>query len=145
MSILTTPIQIDVGPQTPVERRRARRVAVLLVAAVLLSLGDLYITLSHVYHTGMIESNPMAAPIVYSGSVLSVVLFKLGTVGISAGLLLMMRRHVAAELGAWAIVAILTLLTLHWSNYNDMVADEFHQAHSQQLPGIMRTEALAGR
>lgn len=107
-------------------RSRERRVVILLAAVVLLGLGDLYATVTHVNSIGMVELNPIAAYIIRADSSAGLVLYKLGTIGIAVGLLLATRQHRSAELASWLLVLIMAALTVHWRNYNETVVREIN-------------------
>jgi len=126
-------------------RRRGLRVAIVLIAVVCLSLGDLYSTLTHVNTFGMVEANPVAAQLMAWGPDWTLVLFKLGTVGIAVGLLLRVRQHISSEVGAWILLLIMTALTVHWHRYNAAVTNEFVDIDLNELPDAMRALAAADK
>ena len=98
---------------------RSRRVILLIVGIVVLSLGDLAITLVHLKSRGMMEANPVAAWIIaHSDSGVLLTAYKVATVAICAGLLFGLRRHVEGEIGAWCAVAILAMVSFHWYQYS---------------------------
>ena len=67
-------------------RDRPRRVVVLIVGIILLSLGDLAITLIDLRSTGMMEANPIAGyPIRLTQSASALVAYKMLTVGMCVG------------------------------------------------------------
>lgn len=97
---------------------RARRVIVLLAGVIVLSLGDLVVTLAHLCSIGMIEANPIADFLIrHTQSPISLISFKLLTLGVCVALLYKVRRHVEGECAAWLAVGILTLMSFHWHNY----------------------------
>jgi len=96
----------------------------LMVGTALLGLGDLYATVTHMNHIGFVEANPFAQHLVQARSTAGLVLFKLGTLGIAAGLLLRTRRSPSSEWAAWLLLGVMFMLTLHWSNYNTVMAAE---------------------
>jgi len=106
------------------ERRRGRRVMLLLAAVVMLSLGDLYATIAHATSVGMVELNPIGAYLIQSRSIAGLTLFKLGSIGITVLMIFHIRHHRSGELGGWVCLALLTLLSLHWVNYNGEVAQQ---------------------
>ncbi|MCC6661078.1 MAG: hypothetical protein IT437_09360 [Phycisphaerales bacterium] len=101
---------------------RAQRVAALLCIVVLLSVTDLYMTLTHLRGIGMLESNPVARLIMRYNSSAVVVSWKCATVLLAVLILFFYRRTRQAEVGAWAAALLLGLLTVHWVRYNDEVA-----------------------
>jgi hypothetical protein len=108
-------------------RRRARRVVILLTTVFLLGLGDLYATITHATTVGMIEVNPIGAYLLNADSIPGLILFKLGTMGIGVGLLLRVRHKLQSELSSWLILAVMVALTLHWANYNEAVAKDYQR------------------
>jgi hypothetical protein len=116
------------------QRRRVRRVIVLLGAIVVLSLADLIVTLGHLKSTGMIEANPIAAYLIrvtHSPWVLAE--YKCLTVGICVTLLYRLRRRAWGEVGAWCAVGILTVMALLWHTYSTEL-----QSHAKV--GIVQAE-----
>lgn len=101
------------------QRRRVRRVIVLLGAVVVLSLADLIVTLGHLRSTGMIEANPIAAYLIrVTQSPWVLAEYKCLTVGICVTLLYRLRRRAWGEVGAWCAVGILTVTALLWHTYS---------------------------
>jgi len=101
------------------QRRRARRVIVLLAGIVVLSLADLIVTLGHLRSTGMIEANPIAAYLIrMTRSPWVLAEYKCLTVGICVTLLYRLRRRAWGEVGAWCAVGILTVMALLWHTYS---------------------------
>jgi hypothetical protein len=99
-------------------RDRSRRVLLLIVGVVLLSLGDLLITIAYLTSTGMMEANPVAEFIITAtGSVWALAAYKTLTVAICVGLLYRLRRLVEGEVAAWCAVMILALMSLQWYHY----------------------------
>lgn len=67
-------------------RDRSRRVVVLIVGIILLSLGDLAITLIDLRSTGMMEANPIAGYFIrLTQSVSALTAYKMLTAGICVG------------------------------------------------------------
>jgi hypothetical protein len=99
-------------------RDRSRRVILLIVGIVLLSLGDLLITITYLQSTGMLEANPIAGYIIrLTGSVSALTMYKALTVGICVALLYRLRRLVEGEVAAWCAVSILAFMSLQWYHY----------------------------
>ncbi len=97
---------------------RSRRVVLLIVGIVVLSLADLAITLQYLNSRGMMEANPVAAWIIaHTGSGVLLTAYKVLTVSICVGLLFRLRRHVEGEIGAWCAVLILAVVSFHWYQY----------------------------
>jgi hypothetical protein len=99
-------------------RDRSRRVILLIVGVVLLSLGDLLITITYLQSTGMLEANPIAGYIIrVTGSVSILTAYKALTVFICVGLLYRLRRLVEGEVAAWCAVSILAFMSFQWYHY----------------------------
>jgi hypothetical protein len=99
-------------------RDRSRRVILLIVGIVLLSLGDLLITITYLQSTGMLEANPIAGYIIrVTGSVSILTAYKALTVFICVGLLYRLRRLVEGEVAAWCAVSILAFMSFQWYHY----------------------------
>ncbi|RMH14459.1 MAG: hypothetical protein D6695_01180 [Planctomycetota bacterium] len=97
---------------------RARRVILLLVFVIVLSLADLYLTILYLADAGGFpEANPLARAIMSTQSIPLLVLWKLGTVFTAVGILYAIRRTRSAELGAWVCFLVLGWLTVHWGQY----------------------------
>lgn len=105
---------------------RGKRVAILLSAIALLSLGDLYMTLSYATSGGMFESNPVARFVMSFGSPALVATWKLGSLLLACTILYWARRTRYAEVGTWACTLFLAWLTCHWIAY----MDQFHEIES---------------
>jgi hypothetical protein len=111
----------------PVAERRARRVLVLLVGILVLSLADLMVTLEHLRTIGMLEANPIAAYLIRttrSPWVLSA--YKCLTVGICVTLLHRLRHHRSGELAAWCAMGILTVMSVLWHTYSQELGSTAH-------------------
>ncbi len=105
-------------PQQRLRRDRSRRVILLIVGVVVLSLADLLVTLLHLKSRGLMEANPIAAWIIgHTGSVPLLAAFKAVTVGVCVGLLYRLRRHVEGEVAAWCAVMILAVVSFSWCRY----------------------------
>lgn len=105
---------------------RSTRVASLVAAVMLMSLADLYMTLTFVTSVGMHESNPLARAMMSYGSPAVLVVWKLASVILGAGILLWARRKPAAEIGAWVCFLVLTWLMIRWMFYSDYMAAAVH-------------------
>jgi hypothetical protein len=114
--MMSTPGGSEFGERQ--RRDRSRRVVLLIVGIVLLSLGDLLITVTYLRSTGMLEANPIAGYIIrLTGSVSALTVYKALTVGICVGLLYRLRRLVEGEVAAWCAVSILAFMSLQWYHY----------------------------
>ena len=104
--------------QQRLRRDRSRRVILLSVGVVVLSLADLLVTLLHLRSSGMMEANPIAAWIIgHTGSGSLLAAYKAATVGVCVGLLYRLRKHVEGEVAAWCAVMILAVVSFHWYRY----------------------------
>lgn len=109
----------NAGLWSAITHSRPRRVVILLVGIVILSVADLIITLTHLEALGMAEANPLARFIIeHTHSPLSLVSFKLLTVLVCVGLLYKVRRHLQAEIAAWCALAILACMSAMWFSYS---------------------------
>jgi len=105
-------------------RDRSRRVVLLIVGIVVLSIGDLGVTLLHLKSSGMMEANPVAAWIIaHTGSGVLLTAYKAVTVAICAGLLFRLRRHAEGEIGAWCALLILAAVSFQWYQYTREIDD----------------------
>lgn len=100
---------------------RARRVAMLVAAVVVLSIADLYFTLIFLLNTGMIEANPVARLVIQQGSPWLLAVWKLALVLVPAGIFLAFRTRRLAEAGAWVCFIALAALTVQWKVYTDRI------------------------
>ncbi len=97
---------------------RARRVTVLLVGIVVLSMVDLVMTLSYLRTIGMHEANPIAVMVINStNSAFSLSCFKVLTVLVATWSMFRIRTHLAGEVAAWLGLVILTALSVQWHLY----------------------------
>jgi len=94
------------------------RFSALLAAITLMSLADLGMTLIYMRSIGMIELNPLAVYMIELGQTRQLILFKLFTIVLGAGLLYLLRNKKAAEPAAWIATACLAILMSHWMDYN---------------------------
>jgi len=96
---------------------RCRRVVLLAAAIIVMSIGDLALTLTYLQSLGMAESNPLARLVIDLGSAELLILWKLATVTACVSILLWKSRAPSAEVGAWIGALVLCGLMLHWKNY----------------------------
>jgi hypothetical protein len=111
----------------------------------LLNLVDLYATMIHVHEIGMIEVNPVGAYLIRSGSTAGLVLFKLGCIGIAAGLIIKTRHATAGEIGAWLMLGAMVALMCYWWCYNHAMLQELVgiEMHHSQGHNTLITDAAA--
>lgn len=96
---------------------RSRRVSVLVLAFVVLGVADLALTLAYMHTVGLFEGNPLARALAQSGGSASLAAFKIVTIALSSVILLALRTHRAAELGAWVCAVAMCLVSLQWGQY----------------------------
>ena len=98
---------------------RARRVNMLIIGIIVLSLVDLIATLVQLRSVGMVEANPLAFYIIASTqSSVSLICYKLLTVTVCVVLLHRLRHSLQSEIASWVCISVLSMLTLHWHLYN---------------------------
>ena len=102
---------------------RSRRVMLLVFLICAMSAVDLYLTLLYVTHTGMNEMNPIARAMMEYQSPALLALWKAATVGLSVGILLLIRKQRSAEWGAWAGCLVMGWLMTHWVVFIDETRD----------------------
>lgn len=118
----TLPVNPAQVLQAPLPRfGRPQRVAALLSVIVLLSLGDLYMTLTHLQGIGMLESNPIARAVMSYNAPSVLISWKCATVLLAVLILFFYRRTRQAEIASWICCTVLLLLTFHWIRYNDAI------------------------
>ena len=95
---------------------RTARIGVAVGVAATLGLVDLWLTVFFMKTTGMNELNPLARLVVGFGPG-ALVAMKIVSLFVNGGLLMACRKRMAGEIGAWASVAVMVVLTAHWHNY----------------------------
>jgi len=111
-------------PDGPMARSaRPWRVGLLIIAAALMSLTDLWCTLEYMRSIGMAELNPLARKMVELGGARQLVLFKLLTMAMTFGSLFLIRHDRRGEWCAWVCAGVMLGLTLHWVDYNRKVPE----------------------
>lgn len=109
---------------TTSQAARSRRVVILLISIVLLSLADLVITIINLRTVGMIEANPIAHYILLTTqSATALASYKLITVLVCITLLYRLRHSIQCELAAWFCVVMLAALACYWGIYSDSAHD----------------------
>lgn len=120
---------------------RERRVALLVIAVVLMGVTDLLCTLTHMRGAGMIEANPVARWFALIGGERELVMYKLWTMALSGGLVYLLRRHWQAEAAGWLMVGVMLSLTAHWQRYNASASEVALIAEAMSgTPGWVRFE-----
>lgn len=117
--MLCTPVPVRPRPNRlfPTLAPRTARILVVLLAVVAMSVADLHMTLTMLTTVGFAEENPIARAVISVGSPALLTVWKMSTVGVAALLLLKLRRHLAAEAGAWVALAVLAGVMMHWHAY----------------------------
>jgi hypothetical protein len=109
---------------------RARRVCLLLCAALMMGAYDLALTLTYATSVGMIEVNPLARAIMLGyNSPLALTIWKLATMALSAWIIYRVRHRRLGEFAAWVSFFVLLTLCLHWVRYvgeAKAFAEEYH-------------------
>lgn len=99
------------------------RVTLLLAATMLVCFFDLALTLTFVTSTGMAEANPLARIVMEHGSPAFVVVWKLATMAVGLGILFWARKSKGAEIGAWGVLAVMIVLSVHWLAFAGEVSE----------------------
>ncbi len=103
---------------------RSRRILILIIGIMLLSIADLAITLTHLKSVGMIEANPLAAWLIrQTNSAWALAGYKFVTVGFCVSVLWYVRRLRMGELAAWASLIICAGMSLAWHRYTTGIDD----------------------
>ncbi len=118
--------------RTPAERRRAIRVWLLVATIAILSMADLYMTLTHLRGAGMGEANPLARLVISYNSPLLLGVWKCACVFLACVILAMARHRWSGEAASWVCAAVLTALTVHWAIYSTEAAAFTNQISSMQ-------------
>lgn len=119
------------------EKRRAIRVVALVIAIALLNLGDLFMTLQYREIDMMVESNSVAAKLVYHPSPWPLIFYKIGSVGFACFIFIQLREKKLVEVVAFSMVIIFSLLILVWQSYintiNEIANSGYGEAAIQQM------------
>lgn len=110
----------------PRTQARARRVTLLVILIISLSLGDLLVTYTFLASFGMEEANPFAQFVIRQASPIALVLFKIGSVLGCVSLILLVRHRRQGELAAWIASIILIALTVRWAHYTAEISTFDH-------------------
>jgi len=98
---------------------RSERVTWLLGGVIVLSLVDLFLTLTYLTTVGMSEGNPIAVWLLSAtNSIWPLIFYKLGTVAICVSLLYVNRFRREGELASWCAMIILVALSIWWNQYS---------------------------
>jgi len=102
---------------------RPSRVTFLLLSVMLMSIGDLYMTLTYLMSVGMMELNPIARGILHFDSPTLLGLWKVVTLSVGLSILYRLRATRKGELGAWICFMVLSALTAYWMVYVDALSE----------------------
>ncbi len=101
------------------ESKRSERVTWLLAGVILLSLADLFLTLTYLTSVGMSEGNPIALWLLHTtNSIWPLALYKMATVAVCVTLLYRNRCKRQSELASWCAMCILVALSIWWNQYS---------------------------
>lgn len=104
---------------------RPRRIAIALVAMWVLNLFDLHCTLSEAEQCHFVEMNPIAAKLMESPWwVLAA--YKCALVGFGTAILIFLRKHSVAELGAWFLLTTYAYVGVRWYVYFECLYADKH-------------------
>ena len=67
----------------------------------------------------MLESNKIAAPIIYRESIASIVVFKLSVISIGLSIFVKFKNRAIVEYSCWFILLVLIALVFRWNSYMD--------------------------
>ncbi len=102
-----------------------------------MSVADLYFTLLYVTNSGMNEMNPFARAVMEFQSPAVLSAWKLGTVVLSLGILVIIRKKRSAEVGAWIECFVLGWLMVHWVGFVEVS----EQTAGQLVQMVDRTDS----
>src|SRR5688572_1982503 len=114
----------------PASAKKARwsgrewRVAVLVTMIAVVSLADLYLTLTYLNNGVMAEGNPVARWVMSLGCPWLLAAWKVGLVVFTCVVLFAFKKRTVAEIGAWVGCIAMAWLTVQWSLYVRDVSTE---------------------
>lgn len=100
-----------------VARRRPFRVSCLIVAVILMSLADLYITITYLRTVGMGEGNPIARYVIQHGSESLLIVWKCASVALASLVFFIYRDRKVVEAATWFAFGVLLWLLVQWTAY----------------------------
>jgi len=104
---------------------RPRRIAIALLAMWVLNLFDLHCTLSEAEQCHFVEMNPIAARLMESPWwVLAA--YKCALVAFGTAILVFLRKHSVAELGAWFLLTTYAYVGVRWYVYFECLYADKH-------------------
>jgi hypothetical protein len=95
---------------------RSRRILLVLAAVWIINVFDLGYTLLEALYSDFIEMNPLAAKLI-GASPHVLVGYKTVLSAIGSAILLVCRRHRAAELGCWLLLGAYVCVAVRWWSY----------------------------
>ncbi|MCU0688499.1 MAG: DUF5658 family protein [Phycisphaerales bacterium] len=114
---------VAAGPIGRFATRRDWRMLVALTLITIVSIADLYLTLTYLQSVGMSEGNPIARWVIAANCSWVLVAFKTILCGFSISVLWYARRRTSAEIAAWLACIVMAWLCFKWYGYTDQVAD----------------------
>jgi hypothetical protein len=103
---------------------REWRVATLIAMIVLVSLADLYLTMTYLHNGGMAEGNPVARWVMSLGMPWLLVAWKVSMVIFTCSILFAFKKRGTTEVAAWVCCIAMGWLTVQWSVYVHDIAGE---------------------
>jgi hypothetical protein len=105
---------------------REWRVAVLVAMIAVVSLGDLYMTLTYLNNGGMAEGNPVARWVMSLGCPWLLTVWKIGMVIFTCTVLFVFKKRGTTEVAAWVCCIAMAWLSVQWSVYVRDVGTEMN-------------------
>lgn len=116
---------------------RGARVAALVVAVALMSLGDLYMTLEHLRTIGLNEGNPVARYVIAYNCPWVLIAWKCACIALSSIIFLRWRTRWSSEVGVWLCFFVMAWLSIRWMQYSEELTDATSALHAiSQAPGV---------
>lgn len=106
---------------------REWRITIILAMVALVSLADLYLTLTYLQNGGMAEGNPVARWVMSLGCPWMLAAWKVGLVGITCLILFLFRKRTSAEIAAWICCFTMGWLIFQWRSYIHDIDREMHE------------------
>lgn len=106
---------------------REWRVTTLVGMIVLVSLADLYLTLTYLHNGGMAEGNPVARWVMSLGCPWLLAAWKAGLVLFTCSVLFAFKKRGTTELAAWICCIAMGWLVFQWSIYVRDVDSEINK------------------
>jgi hypothetical protein len=111
-------------PQPSRAAGRSRRVILLIIGIVVLSVADLLVTVAFAKAGGMMEANPIALFVAkFTQSPWALAAYKFLTVGVCVAVLFFLRRYATCEVAGWCCVGILAVMSVVWHHYSNTLGN----------------------